>query len=510
MPVTDFPAPGDDKQPSLANSQWELFPVSEAEQLRQDWPGIWDEGGNIRGNRQFALLAPMARERRGPRTPAEEQAVRLREAWVARHRGDFRLPGVVAQIKWLAVGERGLEHMRDVINEAKAKQRQERRTMLADLVTVKNGEGEYEGERLPIYTFRITSSAVDRQNEVVDPNGWDFSAYEKNPVILDNHRYESIEDILGRALLPLRRLPDGWEVDILLSSCDKAKTARTLIDEGMLNAVSVGFRSLEREREGTVLVHRKQELLEISLVSIPANPEAIRVRAALPFSDLPLADMGMAWDGSAARQRVQELCGADGADLSGMDWDGYARAFLWVDPEMREQDGGYKLLIADVVDGELVAVPRAIYAAAGALAGARDGVDIPLEDRPGVAALLRQWYDKLDMPAPASVEADGYMMDDEEEPMQTMKAGRVLSKQNAELIRAIREHAMQMVEAVDQLLAQLPGSEDVVPEPEYPAEPEMDGMGKDKPMKAAGLDPVEVMVAERMAAIAATLAAYKG
>lgn len=500
MPVTDFPKPGDDKTVSLANSQWPLFPVGEAQRLKDDWPGIWDEGGNIRGNQQFALLAPMARERRAAKTPAEERAVRLREAWIARHRGDFRLPGIVAQIKWLAVSDKGLAHMRAVIQEAKDKM--QKRRMAAEFVCKKDGYEE-EGKPLPIYTFRITSGAIDRQNEIVSPDGWDFSAYERNPVILDNHRYESIEDILGRALLPLRRTAEGWEVDILLASCDKARTARTLIDEGMLNAVSVGFRSLERDREGTVLVHRRQELLEISLVSIPANPEAIRLRAALAFSDLPLADEATAWDGSAARQRVQAFCGAEGADFSGMDWERYADAFLWQDAEAKEQDGGYKLLIADVIDGELRAVPRAIFAAAAALAGARDGVDIPADDRPGVARLLERWYDKLERPAPASVEEEaGYMQQDDPE-MMAAKAGRVLSRQNADLVRRIREHAMQMVEAVDMLLAQMPGDEEVMPDPQYPADDEADNV------KAAGIDPVESVVAQRMQAIAAALAAYK-
>jgi len=390
-----------------------------------------------------------------------------------------------------------------VLADAKDKARQERRTLDASLVRVKNGYGDDDAP-LPVYTFKITSGAVDRQNEIVSPDGWDFAAYERNPVILDNHRYDSIDDILGRALLPLRRVSDGWEVDLLLSSCSKAQTARTLIDEGMLNAVSVGFRSLERDREGAVTVHRRQELLEISLVSIPANPEAIRIRAALPFSDLPLADAGVPWDGSAARQRVQAFCGADGADFSKMDWDQYADAFLWVDPDAQEQDGGYKLLIADVIDGEIRAVPRAIYASAAALAGARDGVDIPQEDRAGVAALLQRWYDKLDMPAPESVqeEQDSYMQDDEPE-MMAAKSGRVLSRQNADLVRRIREHAMQMVEAVDMLLSQMPGDEALMPNPDYPPDMEADSV------KAMQVDPVEAIVAQRMQAIAATLAAFK-
>jgi hypothetical protein len=52
-------------------------------------------------------------------TTGEERAVRLREAWAARHTGDHRLAGVVAQIKWYVVGSRGEGHMKEVISEEK-------------------------------------------------------------------------------------------------------------------------------------------------------------------------------------------------------------------------------------------------------------------------------------------------------------------------------------------------------------------------------------------------------
>lgn len=120
-PKTDFPEQGDDKKVSLRNSQYALFPVNEAEDLKENWPEIWSKGGNIKGNEQFRKLAPIAKRGGVPDGEAEENAIRLREAWVARHRGDFQTAGVVAQIKWLAVGDRGLDHMRAVIRKEKEK-----------------------------------------------------------------------------------------------------------------------------------------------------------------------------------------------------------------------------------------------------------------------------------------------------------------------------------------------------------------------------------------------------
>lgn len=116
---TNFPARGDNKSVSLRNSQWKTFPLAYAKDLQENWPEIWRRGGNIRGNSQFKKLSPVAARGGAVESATEEAAVRLREAWVARHYEDHQLAGVVAQVKWLAVGSRGLDHMKSVLNEAK-------------------------------------------------------------------------------------------------------------------------------------------------------------------------------------------------------------------------------------------------------------------------------------------------------------------------------------------------------------------------------------------------------
>jgi len=135
---TNFPKPGDDMVVSLRNSQWQLFPLGEAQDLKDNWPEIWSRGGNIRGNDQFRRLTPVAQRGGKVTTATEEYAVRLREAWVARHYEDFQLAGVVAQVKWLAVGSRGLDHMRAVINEAKQRVKARRASARTEEETMEN------------------------------------------------------------------------------------------------------------------------------------------------------------------------------------------------------------------------------------------------------------------------------------------------------------------------------------------------------------------------------------
>lgn len=120
--VSNFPKQGDDLEVSLDNSQYKIFDADYAKDIQDNWPQIWAEGGNIEGNDQFRRLTPIVeRDDKTPQTDTEEMAIRLREAWAARHEGDFRLAGVVAQIKWYVVGDRGQRYMKDVIEQEKAK-----------------------------------------------------------------------------------------------------------------------------------------------------------------------------------------------------------------------------------------------------------------------------------------------------------------------------------------------------------------------------------------------------
>ena len=114
-------------------------------------------------------------------------------------------------------------------------------------------------------------------------------------------------------------------------------------------------------------------------------------RAASGAADLPIGDRATAWDGVAAEGRVRAWAG--GAD--NMDWERYGRAFFWVDDANPELFGSYKLQFADIVDGELTAMPRGIFAVGAILAGSRGGVDLPAGDRPDVEAKVAAWYDKL-------------------------------------------------------------------------------------------------------------------
>ena len=52
------------------------------------------------------------------------------------------------------------------------------------------------------------------------------------------------------------------------------------------------------------------------------------------------------------------------------------------------------------MDGELVAVPRGIFSAAGVMQGARGGIFMPSHDRPGVTRNIEKYYEKMGLESP--------------------------------------------------------------------------------------------------------------
>lgn len=108
------------------------------------------------------------------------------------------------------------------------------------------------------------------------------------------------------------------------------------------------------------------------------------------FQDLPLAERGRSWDGDAAEKRVRKFTDAEDGPT-----EQYRKAHVWYDGDKKENFTAYKLLIADVVGGKLVAIPRAIMAAGAVMDGSRGGIDIPHADIDRVKSHLAKYYAKM-------------------------------------------------------------------------------------------------------------------
>lgn len=108
------------------------------------------------------------------------------------------------------------------------------------------------------------------------------------------------------------------------------------------------------------------------------------------FQDLPLGNRSKAWDGDAAEKRVRKWASAQDEPNAKV-----RNPHVWYDGTAPGNFGSYKLLIADVVSDKLVAMPRAVMAAAAVMQGSRGGVDLPQADIPRVRshrlATTRRW-----------------------------------------------------------------------------------------------------------------------
>lgn len=132
--------------------------------------------------------------------------------------------------------------------------------------------------------FVASDESVDSYNSVISADGWDLERYEKNPVVLFGHASWSHPIGKGRAYVEDKKLM----LDVTFLGEDVNPLAeRTLriLDEGLMGA-SVGFEPVEWEvdeaREtgdedwwNVPLKYTKQRLLEVSVVTLPANPNAL-------------------------------------------------------------------------------------------------------------------------------------------------------------------------------------------------------------------------------------------
>jgi HK97 family phage prohead protease len=124
--------------------------------------------------------------------------------------------------------------------------------------------------------FIVSTAAADRDNDCVSVAGWKLDNYKKNPVVLFAHDYSSLP--IGKCT-NIHTSKGALVAEMEFADHDMAKTVLNLVDGGFLNATSVGFRPLKyamnEERRG--MDFSEQELLEFSIVPVPANPEALIV-----------------------------------------------------------------------------------------------------------------------------------------------------------------------------------------------------------------------------------------
>jgi phage head maturation protease len=161
--------------------------------------------------------------------------------------------------------------------------------------------------------FVASDESVDRYGDIIRADGWKLENFRKNAVLLFGHNSRELPigkvsdvGVVGKQLEATAEfMPEGMN--------DFADAVWRAVGAGFLNAVSVGFLPLSEpnyifaaddpDHKGwpTGYEFVDQELLELSVVPVPANPQALAVARSLAISEATQRRLFLADDRAQAR-----------------------------------------------------------------------------------------------------------------------------------------------------------------------------------------------------------------
>jgi len=286
--------------------------------------------------------------------------------------------------------------------------------------------------------MRIIASteAMDRDGEIVKVDGWDLKAFKENPVFLWAHNHRELP--LGRfSSIKKDKVNKRLIGEIEWASAEAnpmSPRVQAQFAEGIMTTFSVGFIPKERDENRPNII-TKAELLEVSAVPVPANPEALVLMSAkgmnkdmftfnvkemiefigatkfnatqlanfviekwqkktiIPYKKYALAGKGDAWDEKKVKENVRDWATTE-EDV--IDFADYGKAFTWIDDKEKAPDK-YKLLHHDYQNG-LVTVWRGVVRAMAEVLDSKS--EIPAEERRGAYNHLAKHYKEFGEEAP--------------------------------------------------------------------------------------------------------------
>lgn len=138
-----------------------------------------------------------------------------------------------------------------------------------------------EGDRSAI--SYITTSAVDRDKEIVDPKGAMLKDYRKHPVVLFGHDYSKLP--IGKNEW-IKADDKGLIAKTVYANTPEADKVYQYRKDGFPLAESIGFVPIKfrdfdevesKLHKGAKRIYDKWILLEYSDVTVPSNPEALQI-----------------------------------------------------------------------------------------------------------------------------------------------------------------------------------------------------------------------------------------
>jgi len=162
------------------------------------------------------------------------------------------------------------------------------------------------GKAAGALSYVLSDATMDRYGDIIEPDGWLLDGFRSNPIALFNHsphqpigRWQNIRVEDGRLVADFQPAKKG--------TSQRTDEILSLIEQDILRATSVGFRGVASEpidpkRPLAGTRYTRQELLEASIVGVPANPAAL----AMVAKSLNISDdtaMAFVFGGHAGQRR---------------------------------------------------------------------------------------------------------------------------------------------------------------------------------------------------------------
>jgi hypothetical protein len=172
-------------------------------------------------------------------------------------------------------------------------------------------------EEKRVVRFVASDGGTDRYGDVIDQDGWDLRAFKRNPILLwmHNHAIGPIGKIVVKgddalAVKDGKLLATAEFADEGLSEPVERLRLWKQVKAGLLRAFSISARptvppEMIRDKSDQPTggyLYRKLELLEISLVSVPANPRALAVARSFGLTD---AEINQVFDVGASAENLK-------------------------------------------------------------------------------------------------------------------------------------------------------------------------------------------------------------
>ena len=166
------------------------------------------------------------------------------------------------------------------------------------------------------YDFVLSTEDVDRHGDIVVQSGLNTKSFEQNPIALFQHDHNAPVGVWSN-IRRVGKATVGTFKPVAKGTSRIGDIARSLLEQGVLKAVSIGFAGVEKTYlEPRGVKYLKSDLLEVSLVSVGANPNALMIAKSLSMTDdeiqkyLPTvasADAARREEEARRQQREREL-----------------------------------------------------------------------------------------------------------------------------------------------------------------------------------------------------------